>query len=99
MRRKHVYYDLAKTRLVNRLIRIMGAYRLGNISLKTALQQSSKAFHTILADVQRYTVHVQARRDLGDAFKPLSAEALQQLEDEIAVKQQVFKEILKDAKT
>jgi len=99
MKQKHVFYELAKNRLVSRLTRIMGAYRLGNISKAMALTQSEKAFRDVMVEIQRYTQEIQAKRDLGDAFKPLSPEALSKLEEEITVKQRQFEEILKDAKT
>ena len=98
MRQKHVFYDFAKTRLVNRLTRIMGAYRLGNISKPEALRQSEKAFRNVSAEIQRYTTEIQAKRDLGSALKPLSPEAIRKLEVEIKVKQEQFEAILKDVK-
>jgi len=98
LKQKHVFYDLAKNRLVAKLTRIMGAYRLGNISLEQALLQSGIAFRTVSAEIQRYTTEIQAKRDLGDVLKPLSPEALKQLDAEITVKQKQFEMILRDAK-
>jgi hypothetical protein len=99
MRQKHAFYDLAKNRLVNRLTRILGAYRLGNITMAEALEQSETAFRTAMREINRYTVEVQAKRDLGETFKPLSPRALRKLEGEIQRKQKEFEAILKDAKT
>jgi len=98
MRQKHVFYELAKNRLIARLTRIMGAYRLGNITMKQALTQSEKAMRTILTDIKRYTTEIQAKRDLGDGLKPLGPEALRKLEEEIAVKQDEFRAILRDCR-
>ena len=98
MRQKHVFYELAKTRLVNRLTRIAGAYHLGNLSLTQALAQSEQAFRNVSAEIQRYTTEIQAKRDLGSALKPLSPEAIRKLEVEIKVKQEQFEAILKDVK-
>jgi hypothetical protein len=99
MRQKHIFYELAKNRLVQKLTRIMGAYRLGNITLKKALEQSEVAFIKAMREINRYTFEVQAKRDLGSAFKPLSSENMQQLKREIMVKQEQFRLVLMDAKT
>lgn len=99
MRQKHVFYEVAKNRLASRLTRIMGAYRLGNLSMHTALLQSEKAMHTTMSDIEHYAITVQARRDLGDAFTPLSREDYEKLEQEITRKNREFEAILKDAKT
>jgi hypothetical protein len=99
MRHKHVFYELAKNRLVARLTRILGAYRLGNISMANALKQSENEFRKISAEIQRYTTEIQAKRDLGPTLKPLSPQSLQKLENQIAVTQQAFKDVLKDSKT
>jgi len=98
MRQKHVFYELAKKRLIARLTRIMGAYRLGNITMKQALTQSEKTMRTVMVEIQRYTTEIQAKRDLGDALKPLGSEALHKLEEELAVKQAEFREILRDSR-
>ena len=98
LKQKHVFYELAAARLVKKLTRIMGAYRLGNLSLKEALAQSEKAFRVVSAEIQRYTTEIQAKRDLGVALKPLSAEAVAKLEKEIMVKQEQFRLVLMDAK-
>ena len=99
MKQKHAFYELAKTRLVNRLTRIAGAYRLGNITMHTALEQSEKAFRKTMKEVNRYTIEFRGKHDLGDAFKPLSGSSLRQLEQEIKRKQSDFKSILMDIKS
>jgi ClpP class serine protease len=53
---------------------------------------------TTMNDIQRYTVSVLARRDLGPAFTPLSGEDYEKLEQEITRKNREFEAILKDAK-
>jgi len=98
VKQRHVFYELAKNRLVNRLIRIAGSYRLGNISMATALSQSEVALRKVMEEVNRYTVEVLGARYLGGQFKPLSPEALVQLEEDVEVKQREFKAILRDVK-
>jgi hypothetical protein len=58
VKQKHIFYELAKNRLVARLTRIMGAYRLGNITRTQALVQSEKAFRGVMAEIQRYSQEV-----------------------------------------
>lgn len=62
---RYIALEIAEERLVAKLKRIAGAYRLGNLSFEQAMKQAEKAFDDTFYEVLSFADKVIVTRDLG----------------------------------